>query len=72
MRTIRQTSAFKRDYKCERKGQFFKTLHMEVKNIVSALAADRPLPERHHDHALARSWKDYRGGELCAPHVADH
>ena len=60
MRTIRRTAAFKRDYRREKKGRFAKTLDLEVKNIVADLTADRPLPQRHHDHALTGPWKDHR------------
>ncbi len=60
MRTIRLTAAFKRDYRREKKGRFAKTLDLEVKNVVADLAADRPLPQRHHDHALTGPWKDHR------------
>ena len=60
MRTIRRTAAFKRDYRREKKGRFAKTLDPEVKNVVADLAADRPLPQRHHDHALTGPWKDHR------------
>ena len=60
MRTIRRTAAFKRDYRREKKGRFAKTLDLEVKNVVADLAADRPLPQRHHDHALTGRWKDHR------------
>ena len=60
MRTIRRTAAFKRDYRREKRGRFAKTLDLEVKNVVADLAADRPLPQRHHDHALTGPWKDHR------------
>lgn len=60
MRTIRRTAAFKRDYKREKKGRFARTLDADLASIVSALAADRNLPWRHHDHALVGSWKDHR------------
>ena len=60
MRTIRRTAAFKRDYRREKKGRFAKTLDLEVKNVVADLAADQPLPQRHHDHALTGPWKDHR------------
>jgi len=60
MRTIRRTAAFKRDYRREKKGRFARTLDREVRNIVADLAADRPLPQRHRDHALAGPWKDHR------------
>ena len=57
---VRRTAAFKRDYRREKKGHFAKTLDLEVKNVVADLAADRPLPQRHHDHALTGPWKDHR------------
>ncbi len=60
MRTIRRTAAFKRDYRREKKGRFARTLDLEVKSVVADLAADRPLPQRHHDHALTGPWKDHR------------
>ena len=60
MRTIRRTAAFKRDYSREKKGRFAKNLDLEVKNVVADLAADRPLLQRHHDHALTGPWKDHR------------
>ena len=60
MRTIRRTAAFKRDYRREKKGRFAKILDLEVRNVVADLAADRPLPQRHHDHALSGPWKDHR------------
>ncbi len=60
MRTIRRTAAFKRDYRREKKGRFAKTLDAELAVLVEALAADRTLPQRHRDHALTGSWKDFR------------
>ena len=60
MRTIRRTAAFKRDYRRESKGRFAKTLVEDLAAIVAALAADRTLPWRHHDHALVGSWRDHR------------
>ena len=60
MRTIRRTAAFKRDYKREKRGRFAKTLDADLRNTVAALAADRILPWRYHDHALVGPWKDHR------------
>jgi mRNA interferase YafQ len=28
--------------------------------IITALANDQPLTEKHHDHALAGDWADHR------------
>ena len=60
MRTIERTIQFKKDYKREAKGQHRASLAQDFLGIVNALANDRPLAERHHDHALAGEWKDYR------------
>ncbi len=60
MRTIRRTRAFKRDYKRENKGKHRKTLDNNLIRVVAMLAADEPLPQRHHDHSLAGEWKDHR------------
>jgi mRNA interferase YafQ len=60
MRTIERTGAFKRDYKRETKGQHRQTLQREFVDIVTALASDQKLAERHRDHALTGDWKDCR------------
>ena len=60
MRRIRRTSAFKRDYKREKKGRFARTVDAELANVVAELAEDRPLPPHHSDHALGGQWKDHR------------
>ncbi len=60
MRTIRRTGAFKRDYKREKKGRHRKTIDDDLLNIVTMLANDKPLAERHHDHPLVGEWRDHR------------
>ncbi len=60
MRTIERTSQFKRDYKCEVKGPYRKTLEGDFIDVVTALANDKPLFEKHRDHSLAGDWKDHR------------
>ncbi len=60
MRTIERTGTFKRDYKRETGGQHRQTLQREFIEIVTALASDRKLAERHRDHALTGDWKDCR------------
>lgn len=60
MRTIEQTGQFKRDYKREAKGAYRQTLASDFIAIITALANDQPLAERHHDHALTGDWKDHR------------
>ena len=60
MQTLRRTAASKRDYKREKRGQFAKILPEEIRAVVADLAADRALPQRHHDHALTGPWKDHR------------
>ncbi|RJP28356.1 MAG: type II toxin-antitoxin system YafQ family toxin [Candidatus Omnitrophota bacterium] len=60
MRTIERTSQFKRDYKREAKGPHRGTLKNDFVEVVTALAHDHPLAEKHRDHALSGDWKDYR------------
>lgn len=60
MRTIEQISQFKRDYKREAKGPHRQTLASDFSTIITALANDLPLAEKHHDHALTGDWKDHR------------
>lgn len=60
MRTIEQTSQFKRDYKRESKGSHRQTLARDFMVIVAALANDQPLAEKHRDHAPGGDLKDQR------------
>ncbi len=60
MRTIERTSKFKRDYKREAKGQHQKTLERDFIDVVTTLANDQPLVEKHRDHSLSGDWKDHR------------
>ncbi|MFZ0930056.1 MAG: type II toxin-antitoxin system YafQ family toxin [Syntrophobacteraceae bacterium] len=60
MRTIERSSAFKRDYKREAKGQHQETLDIELIPMLMALADDQPLAPSHHDHDLSGDWKGYR------------
>ena len=60
MRTIEQTGQFKRDYKRETKGPHRQTLASDFVAIVTDLANDQSLAEKHRDHALTGDWKDHR------------
>ncbi|MDQ1363292.1 MAG: mRNA interferase YafQ [Pseudomonadota bacterium] len=60
MRTIDRSSAFKRDYKREAKGQHRKTLDQELIPILKSLVKDEPLAARHRDHDLSGDWAGYR------------
>ena len=60
MRTIERSSAFKRDYKREAKGQHRATLDTDLVPVLVALANDHSLEPRHHDHDLSGAWSGYR------------
>ena len=60
MRLIEQSTAFRRDYKRERKGQFRASLDADLTSALSALATDSPLEVRLRDHALSGYWSGYR------------
>ncbi|MDR0457453.1 MAG: type II toxin-antitoxin system YafQ family toxin [Burkholderiaceae bacterium] len=60
MRTIEQTSRFKRDLKREAKGQYRQILKEGFIALLATLANDRPLAEKHQDHDLSGQWAGYR------------
>lgn len=60
MRTIKQSSQFKRDLKREAQGPHRQTLQRDFVGIVEALADDQPLADKHRDHALRGDWQDHR------------
>jgi mRNA interferase YafQ len=64
MRRIEHTGQFKRDYKREAKGPHRATLERDFIGVVTALANDQPLAEKHRDHALSGDWKDHRDCHL--------
>ena len=60
MRTIDRSSAFKRDYKREAKGQHRAALDDTLKCVLVALATDQALDARYRDHDLSGDWAGYR------------
>ena len=60
MRTIDRSSAFRRDYKREAKGQHRATLDDALKPVLVALMNDLPLGARCRDHDLSGDWAGYR------------
>ena len=60
MRTIARSSAFKRDFKREQKGQHRAILAEVLVPVLQSLAADLPLEERNRDHDLSGEWGGYR------------
>ena len=60
MRKIEPTTQFKRDYKREKKGKYREILETIFTDILKLLANDKPLPEKHRDHALSNNWYDHR------------
>ena len=60
MRTIERTSAFKRDFKREKKGQYRKTIEQELVTVLELLVNDTELPKKYFDHALTGNMKKYR------------
>lgn len=60
MRTIERSSAFKRDYKRESKGQHRLSLDDSLMTVLVALATDQTLDVRYRDHDLSGEWAGYR------------
>ena len=57
---IERTTQFKRDYKRKSKGPHRATLETAFIEVLDDLINNRPLAEKHRDHALTGEWKDYR------------
>jgi len=60
MRKIEVTTAFRRDFKREKRGMHRSELESLVSSVVSLLAEDKPLSAKHRDHPLAGNWRDHR------------
>jgi mRNA interferase YafQ len=60
MRTIDRSTAFKRDYKREARGQIGATLEAALLPVLAALANDEVLEQRLRDHDLSGDWSGYR------------
>lgn len=60
MREIRRTTAFKRDFKREKRGAYSKNLDALVSEVVLALASDQRLAPARRDHPLTGEWSGFR------------
>jgi mRNA interferase YafQ len=60
MRRIERTTAFRRDFKREKKGPYRSDLDSLVSEVVSLLIQDIPLSVKNRDHGLAGTWQDHR------------
>jgi mRNA interferase YafQ len=60
MRTIDRSTAFKRDYKREARGQLSATLEAALLPVLAALANNEALELRLRDHELSGDWAGYR------------
>jgi mRNA interferase YafQ len=60
MRLDKWSSAFKKDFKRESKGQNKNVMKEEFYGVINALANDRPLPWKYKDHDLTGEWSGYR------------
>jgi mRNA interferase YafQ len=60
MRRIEVTSAFRRDFKREKRGQHRREIDALLSTIVATLADDQTLPEKNRDHNLSGEWSDHR------------
>jgi mRNA interferase YafQ len=60
MRRIERTSAFRRDFKREKRAQHRRDIDSLVSEVVSLLAEDKALPEKNRDHNLSGEWGDHR------------
>jgi mRNA interferase YafQ len=64
MRTIEQSTQFKKDMKREGKGRHAKILSVVLEATLTLLASDEPLPQALRDHALTGKWQAFRDCHL--------
>jgi mRNA interferase YafQ len=60
MRTIEETTRFRRDYKREKKGVNGTKLSRQLATVLAYLVDDAPLPPKFRDHPLTGQWHDFR------------
>jgi mRNA interferase YafQ len=60
MRRIEYTTAFRRDFKREKKGQHRRDVDSLVSTAVLLLAENKPLSEKNRDHGLGGDWANCR------------
>jgi mRNA interferase YafQ len=60
MRAVKRTSAFKRDYKREKKGKHCNTLDDALRETLVYLLRDQALPLKYYDHVMRGIWHDCR------------
>jgi mRNA interferase YafQ len=64
MREIKYTTRFRRDYRREKSGRYGKKVDALLMEVVSLLAADKPLPRGNFDHPLSGELSDHRDCHL--------
>ncbi len=64
MRTIEQSTNFKKDLKREYKGRHAKHLVEILETALTLLVNDKALPVALRDHALTGKWQNYRDCHL--------
>jgi mRNA interferase YafQ len=57
MLTLKTTSQFRKDYKTARKRGYNLSL---LEAVLDTLLEQKPLPEKHHDHALIGNYVGFR------------
>lgn len=60
MRTTKDTTQFKKDYKRVAKGQYRTTLDADLLVALVPLLSDQSLPARYRDHPLTGEYTGYR------------
>jgi mRNA interferase YafQ len=64
VRSLRPSTALRRDYRREKGGKHGKRLDDLLRAVLDRLVADTPLPPANRDHALTGEWSSYRDCHL--------
>jgi mRNA interferase YafQ len=59
MRSIKALRSYKKDFRREARSENVEAMATELPVVVTALAADAPLPAKYFDHLLEGEWQDH-------------
>jgi mRNA interferase YafQ len=59
MRSVKETAAYKKDFKRESRGIYRGVMAEELPDIIAMLAADITLPAKYDDHTLRGEWLNH-------------
>ncbi|MDR3333087.1 MAG: type II toxin-antitoxin system YafQ family toxin [Synergistaceae bacterium] len=59
MRSVKETNAYKKDFKRESRGIYRAVMAEELPDVICKLAGDVKLPDKYRGHNLTGEWLDH-------------